>query len=237
MALNTKLGDPNQDSYVTVAQANEYFTNRSDTDEWDNLVADSYKEHVLKEAARMLEWFNYSKGKYYDSQGLALPFDDHEVVTGNCATPAAINSFINLSLKSDTYGEIPTDYWKYGSVHIVAGTPLNDIRLISGSNSTTGSITVSENFSTTCNATTQFIVFAPVAKSIRDAQCEQAIFILQNTSLRMISRYRDHGTKYVRIGDAAVSYHEKEAGKLLMSPAAKKLLSAFIDKNYKVARA
>ena len=236
MSLNSKLGDPSQNSYVTATQANDYFTNRYDTDEWDAL-ATTTKEGVLVEAARMLEWFNYSKSKYYDSQGLSLPFEDHEIVTGNCATPAAINSFKHDNLKSVTYNDIPSNYWKYGSVHITAGTPLNEIRLIESSNVTTGSIVVTENFSTTCNATTEFIVFAPVSDAIQHAQCEQAIFILQNSSLKMISRYRDHGTKYVRIGDAAVSYHENVAGKILMSPAAKKLLSAFIDKNYKIGRA
>ena len=89
MSLNSKLGDPSQNSYVTATQANDYFTNRYDTDEWDAL-ATTTKEGVLVEAARMLEWFNYSKSKYYDSQGLSLPFEDHEIVTGNCATPAAI---------------------------------------------------------------------------------------------------------------------------------------------------
>ena len=236
MSLNSKLGDPSQNSYVTATQANDYFTNRYDTDEWDAL-ATTAKEGVLAEATRMLEWFNYSKSKYYDAQGLSLPFEDHEVVTGNCATPAAINSFKHDNLKSVTYNDIPSNYWKYGSVHITAGTPLNEIRLIESSNVTTGSIVVTENFSTTCNATTEFIVFAPVSDAIQHAQCEQAIFILQNSSLKMISRYRDHGTKYVRIGDAAVSYHENVAGKILMSPAAKKLLSAFIDKNYKIGRA
>ena len=236
MSLNAKLGDPNQNSYVTATQADEYFTNRYDTDEWDNL-ATTDKVALLLEATRNLEWFNYSKGKFYDTQGLSLPFDDHETVTGNCATPAAINSFYHANLKSTTYNEIPSNYWKYGSVHITVGTPLNDIRLIQSSNVTTGSIAVTENFSATCTATTQFIVFAPVVTAMKHAQCEQAIFIAQNTSLKMISRYRDHGTKYVRIGDAAVSYHDKTSGKILMSPAAKKLLSAFIDKNYKIGRA
>jgi len=236
MSLNTKLGDPNQESYVTATQANDYFTKRYDTNEWDAL-ATTAKENVLAEAARMLEWFNYSKARYYDSQGLSLPFEDHQVVTGNCATPAAINSFKHDDLKSDTYNEIPANHWKYGSVHIVAGTPLNDIRLIDSSNVTTGSIVVAEDFTSTCTATTEFVVFAPVDTAVRDAQCEQTIFILQNSSLKIISQYRDHGVKYVKIGDAAVSYHENIAGKMLMSPAARKLLSAFIDKNYKIGRA
>jgi len=236
MSLNIKLGDPNQDSYVSVAWADSYFESKLGATEWDNLTTDKQKENVLKEAARTLEWFNYDEDKYYESQGLSFPLANHEVITGNCATPTTINSFRHDNLKSDTYGEYPANYWKYGSVHIVTGTPLNDVRLIATSNETTGSIVVTENFSTACNATSEFVVFAPIYDSVAQAQCEQALYLLDTLGLKSAMLYADTGAKYTRIGDAAVSYHEGFDSKITFSPIAKRLLSAFINKNLKVGR-
>lgn len=236
MSLNSKLADPAQNSYCTATQANEYFQTKVDSSSWDALSTTASKENVLIEAARVLEFFNYNEEKYYDTQGLSFPLSTHEVVTGNCATPAVINSFTHTNLYSTTYNEYPANYWKYGSVHIVAGTPLNDVRLITTSNETTGSIVVTENFSTTCNATTEFIVFAPIQDEIRFAQCEQALYLLDTNTLKQAKLYSDIGAKYIRLGDAAVSYHENVMGKMLISPIAKRLLSAFINKNLKVGR-
>lgn len=238
MALNTKLGDPNQDSYVTVDQANTYFLSRVDTAEWDSIDTVATKEAVLREATRYLEWFNYNKGKYYESQSLSFPLSDHEVITGNCATPATLNSFRNDSLRSDTYAAIPGNYFKYGSVHITNGTPLYDIRLVATSNVVTGSIVTFEDFSATCTATTEFILFAPIYEAVKQAQLEQAIYLLQTqTSMKEIRLFADMGVKYAKIGDAAVSYHEKMSGRIFMSPIAKRLLSSFITKNFVVKRA
>lgn len=236
MSLNSKLADSSQNSYVTATQANVYFQTKIDSENWDALSTTASKENVLIEAARMLEFFNYKESKYYDTQGLSFPFASHETVTGNCATPATINSFKHSDLYSTTYGEYPQNFWKFGSVHIVAGTPLNDIRLIATSNETTGSIVVTENFSTTCNATTEFIVFAPIQDEVKYAQLEQALYLLDTNQLKEAKLYSDIGAKYIRLGDAAVSYHENVMGKMLISPIAKRLLSAFINKNLKVVR-
>uniref|UniRef100_A0A6M3JQ00 Putative head tail connector protein n=1 Tax=viral metagenome TaxID=1070528 RepID=A0A6M3JQ00_9ZZZZ len=236
MATNTKLGDRAQDSYVTASQADTYFGNRRDTTEWDNIATTSNKEVVLKQAAQDIDIFNYVGEKYYDSQGLAFPRNDHKIVTGNCTASITNTSFRHGNLKSSTYGKYPTSYWKYGSVHITTGTPLNDIKLIASSNTVTGSITVA-TFTATPTTNTGFIVFAPIDKNIRNAQCEQALFILKNANIESLYNYRDAGAREVEIGDVRVSFGSSASDKIAISPEARKLLSRWIRKQVKVGRA
>ena len=112
MALNSKLGDFNQNSYVTATQANSYMDTKQNTSEWDNLSTTASKENVLQQAARDLDYFNFIDEKYYDSQGLAFPRDSHETVTGNPATPLSATSFKNSNMYSTTYNNMPNNYWK-----------------------------------------------------------------------------------------------------------------------------
>jgi len=236
MSLNWKLGDPNQNSYVNATYADEYFLNKPDVTEWDNLTSKTDKEAVLIQAARDME-FNYIDDVYYDSQGLAFPRDSHEVVTGNCATPITKNSFRHSSLKSDTYGVYPDNYWKFGTVHITSGTPLNDIQIIRASDSVTGSITTDE-FSATPTINTNFIIFAPIDRLIRDAQCEQALFILKNKGIDNLMGYKTLGVQQYSIGDVRVTF--KQMGSLTkypFSPKAKKMLGRWMTRRRVVLRA
>lgn len=93
VTVNSKLGDSAANSYVTVTQANEFIRNRyGHPNAWDALTLNA-KKRVLIESARRLENFNYINNKYYDAQALAFPRSNHEIITGNCATPITLNSF------------------------------------------------------------------------------------------------------------------------------------------------
>ncbi len=237
MSINNKLGDPNQNSYVTASQADAYFANRRDAAEWTRLTVTASREAVLIQAANDLETFNYIGEKYYDSQGLQFPRDDHETKTGDCATPFTINSFLNSGLYSTTYGKIPANYWKDGTCHITAGTPLYDIRQIKSSSATNGKITVVEDFTATPNANTDFIIFAPIDKEVRDAQCEQALYILKNANIETLQDYKSMGADNVKIGDTSVSFRKGSSTKTAISPVSRKLLSRFMKRTFTVLRA
>lgn len=234
MSTNIKLGDPSQDSYVTATMAESYMDNRRDTTEWDNLSTTN-KEIVLKQAAQDLEIFNYIGEKYYDSQGLSFPRDNHDIVTGNCATPITLTSFRNSNLYSTTYNKYPTNYWKYGSCHITVGSALNDIRLVDYSNVTNGSITVTEDFSATPSTSSAFKIFAPIDTEIQNAQCEQVLYILKNSNIDQLDSYRSAGARRVSIGDVTVEF-SSSAGSLNISSVARKLLGRWIQKRYRIGR-
>lgn len=236
MAINTKLGDSNQNSYIGVSQADTYFGVRRNVSNWTSLTATN-KEIVLQQAARDIDRFRFYGEKYYDSQGLKFPRDDHEIVTGNCSTPITATSFKNSNLYSTTYNAMPDNYWKYGSIHITVGTPIRDTRDIKSSSAVDGTVVASPDFSSTPTTNSQFIIFKPVYKEVMDAQCEQALYILDNAKLESLTEYRDLGAETIKIGDAVVVFKEGGFSSLALSPTAKKLLSKFIQKSLTVQRA
>ena len=236
MAINNKLGDSSQDSYVSISQANTYFDNRRDTTSWDDLST-ANKEVVLKQAANDLGRFNFIEDKYYPNQGLAFPLESHDVVTGNCGTPFSTTSFRNTGLYSTTYGEMPTNFWKYGTIHITVGTAIRDIREIILSNVTNGSVTASTAYSATPTANSQFIAFEPIYEEVRHAQCEQALYILDNGNLSDLQGYKELGAESIKIGDAAITLVRGNMSRIALSPIARKLLSRWIKKSLRVARA
>ena len=234
--LNTKVADPAANSYVTLTEAIDYIKSKyGHGNTWDVLDLNG-KKRVLVQAAREIDMFNYQGDKYYTSQNLEFPRDDHEIVTGDVATPITNTSFRNTGLYSTTYGKMPTNYWKYGSVHITAGTPVYDIREISQSNVTNGSITLASPLSATPTTNTDFIVFAPVPDDIKNAQCEQALFISQNESLDNLMSYKNLGAADIRIGDVYVKFSDSTGARVVMSSVAKKLLTRYIDKHIRIGR-
>jgi len=236
MAINAKLGDSAQDSYVTLAYAEAYFTNRRNITTWSNLTT-SEKEAVLKQASRDIDIHNFIGKKYYESQSMEFPRDDYTVVIGKCATPITTTSFRNSNLYSSTYGVYPTNYWQYGCVHITEATPLGDTRTISYSNSVNGSITVDTAFTATPTENTSFLIFEPLPKEIRDATCEQALFILDNTNIDSLQTYQTLGAEQVKIGDVAVTFKTGTSSKIAIAPVARRLLSKWIKKTITIGRA
>jgi len=236
--LNANIGDPNANSYVRVNEANDYIRNKyGHSNIWDTLSIEG-KKRVLIEAANDIESYNYIGEKYYDSQALEFPRDDHEVVSGDCATPFTINSFSNSNFTSDTYGadKSSDDYWKYGTVHITEGTPLYDIRSIKTSDVTTDVITVFTNFSATPNANTDFIAFEPIDKFIKHAQIEQALFILDTKNSTATNKYGSIADR-IKMDDVEIWFKKGSSMSRRISLKSKKLLSRWIEKNLKLRRA
>jgi len=240
--LIAKLGHSQQNSYVTVDTANSYFDNRRDIDEWEALNS-TEKEEVLIQATKDIDMYNFIGEKYYDSQNLSFPrrqqsgSESHEIVTGNCGTPITLNSFRNSRLWSSTYGKYPTSYWKYGTIHITAGTSVRSIVNIASSNVTNGSITTDENFSTLPGRSSSFIVFAPIDDKIARAQLEQALYILKNANIETLTNLKELGVKRVEIGRARVDFKDGALGRIAVSPESRKLLSKWIRTQVRIGRA
>jgi len=237
VTLNTNLGDMSANSYITLKEANDYIRNKYGHDnKWDTLDVEG-KKRLLIESAKEIDSFSFIGQKYYDSQALQFPRDDHEVKTGNCGTPFTTSSFRNSTLKSSTYNEYPTNFFAKGTIHITTGTPLYEIRNISKSNVTTGSITLESSFSASPTINSQFKLFFPLSKDIKDAQSEQTLFIAENQQIETLSTYKDLGARSVAIGDVAVSFGDGSSSeKTSICSLAKKLLSRYIRKNIRIGR-
>ena len=240
VTLNEKLADPTANSYVSLAESNEYIRNvRGHPNKWDTLSIEGRKR-VLIQACKDIDKYNFIGKKYYDNQTLEFPRDDHDVVTGDVATPITKLSFKNTSLKSDTYGtyKYNNNYWATGTLHITAATPLNDIRQISANNTTTDIVTVATSFSATPTTNTEFIAFEPLDTKIKNAQCEQVLYIIENDGSGTLQNYSSQDVKRVQIGDAEVEFKSGSiGGKRSISPKAKILLSQWFQTFRKIARA
>ena len=138
---------------------------------------------------------------------------------------------------STTYYKYPANYWKYGTVHITSGTPTNAVENIATSNVTTGSIILETDFTATPTSNTQFKIFAPIKRKIKDAQCEQALFIVENKQISTVQDYKNLGAEEVRIGDVSVRFREGSTSKLSISSTAKKLMSRWIRRHKRIQRA
>lgn len=237
VTLNSNLGDPSANTYVTLKEANDYIRNkRGHNSVWDTLSIEG-KKRLLFEAAQDIDMFNFVGEQYYENQTLQFPRDDHDVITGNCGTPLTINGFSHANFTSDTYGEprSNTNYWKYGSVHITEATPLEDVRRIDTSNITTNVITVKTNFTATPTTNTQFIAFEPLHQEVKDAQCEQALHIIDNIGKEAMSYYSGMAQQ-VKIGNVNVKFKTSAHSQTSTSNKARKLLSKWIKRNLKIQR-
>lgn len=71
MALNATIGSPDANSYVTVAEANAYFSDRVHSSAWDDF---DDKASALVTASQMLDWYVRWKGyKSTSEQSMGWP--------------------------------------------------------------------------------------------------------------------------------------------------------------------
>lgn len=240
ITLNSKLGDPNANSYVTLVEANKYIRNkRNHSDTWDSLSIEG-KKRVLIQACYDINRFNFIEGPYYDNQALPFPNTDHDTETGNVATPLSNITIKNSNLSDSTYGgeKSYNDYWQYGTFHVVNATPLNDIRNVATSNFQNDVIHLKNSLSATPTTNTTFRLFTPLDSKVKKAQMEQALFILSVGDSSTIESYKNNGAEEVRIGDVSVRFKKGASlSKSNVSPIAYKLMSYFISRNIKIGRA
>lgn len=242
VSFNTKLGDSSANTYVTLREANEYIKSSFyHPDQWDNLTLEG-RRRVLIQATKDIDTFNYRDKPYYDSQSLAFPRSDHETHAGTASINTATTGKLRaLNLYSSTYNDIPDDYFKNGTVHIKAGNNFRQVRHISSSVASKdggyGELTLSSPFSSNVVASDQFVVFKPIYQEIRDAQCEQAIYIIAEEFYKYAD-YVHAGIGYIRTGDFGVSLKDPSRGvptsKVCVK--ARRLLGRFMRKSIKIGR-
>ena len=107
MALIADVGSPNANSYVTVAEANEYFSNRLHSEVWEEFDG---KAPALITASNILDWYLKWKGsKSTSTQSMEWPrvnaFNKYGVEIADNIIPEAVKQAVfELALSS-----IPSD--------------------------------------------------------------------------------------------------------------------------------
>jgi hypothetical protein len=234
MALNTILSHPDQDSYVTVTEADAYLASKKNYASWNGSTAQ--KENFLKQAALQMNDLRYKGYEVYDTdkdyrreQNLAFPrVNIDKIYYGNVSSATSTTVSI-LQLANQQY--LGDDVLNGGAVVVREGTGRGQIRAITDWTSSTGTATVLA-WTTPLDTTSQVAFIAPVDKKIKHAQMEQAYFL---------SLYRDEdimniitGVSSYRIGDLSETYGMDNVrfalvGGLPFSPVASQSLAGLID--------
>ncbi len=239
--LNMNLGDIEQNSYVSLREANEYIKSHFyHPDQWDNLTFEG-RRRVLTQAAKDINILNYKDRPYYDAQKMAFPRSTHETYQGTASPLLTATSFRGNSLYSGTYNVMPDNYFKGGTVHITNGGHRGEIQYIDSSEASNtgafGKIVTASSFTSSVVASDQYLVFKQVEQEIKDAQCEQAMYLIENR----MSGYSDYvhaGVGYVRTGDLGISFKDtSKAYPDVVSAKVFKLLGRFMRKGVAVGRA
>lgn len=238
--LNPKLGDAGANTYVNLKEANDYIkSNFYHPNQWDNLTFEGRKR-LLIHAAKDIDALNYKNGPYFESQPLVFPRDDHEVYTGN-ASAGTTTTFRGTNLYSSAYNKIPDNYFKYGTVHIKTGGHPRTTRYIASSLATPsggyGQITVSSAFSSSVVASDNYVVFKPIDREVKEAQCEQAMWIVENKFYRYPD-YQGVGIVDMTTADLRVTFSDPKGNiPSKVSPKARRLLGRYMRKTIRTGRA
>jgi hypothetical protein len=204
------MGVVDANSYVNLREANTYIKNvYGHSSSWDNLTFEG-KKRVLIQAAGDLEVLNYKGKKYYDSQHMAFPRNDHETHQGNASVNVATSDTLRgLNLYSSSYNNLPDRYFEFGTVHIDAGNNFTQTRYLKSSTASKaggyGEVVTSSPFTSNVVASDHYIIFTPMHREVKDSQCEQALYIADN----IYYGYADYtyaGIGYVRTGDLGLSF-------------------------------
>ncbi len=222
--FNSDLAQVDSTSYVTVADADDYFTSRLGSTEWDTASAGD-KQNSLMMATRDIDKNRFLGSKWRFDQSLKWPriFNKDTVArfrTGSRTLGMwfdTITQFIN-SAADDTHfiinslietgelpGNRPANYWALGQVEVVAGTAVGDIRRVSASSRITGEITVGSAFSSTLDTTSKVILTFKIPQSLVEATCEQALFKLRNADNKRSSLI-SQGVKKITVGNTTEEY-------------------------------
>lgn len=234
------LGAENQNSYVSLQEANEYVkSNFYHPDQWDNLSFEG-RRRLLTQAAKDIDILNYKGKLYYKTQPLAFPRNHNETFSGT-ASPVSASSLRGNNLYSSTYNKIPNNYFKGGTVHITRGAHRAEVKYIDSSTASPsggfGQINTASTFTSIVVASDTYLIFTPLDQLIKDAQCEQAMWLIEN---RMSGYYEyiQAGIGYVRTGDLGMSFKDQSKSFPDIVPAkVRKLLGRHTRKVLKYGRA
>lgn len=225
MALITTPSDPTANSYVTQAEADAYFLNRSDVADWSALSNDQ-KEAVLELATKQIDSLRFHGEKifeqpnyYRDKQLLKFPRTGARSKAGTVDS-AGVNYIID-SARADQATE-PDNFWNDGCVVIIDGTGKGQTRKISDFDMATGKITVDTNWTTNPDTSSDYKIIEKIPQKVKDATCEQALYLCKGGGER--SKMQSEGVVEYRIGDLSERFADGIAGKIAISNEAKGML-------------
>lgn len=212
-AINTTPGHPDANSYATVEEADLYFDSRSNTENWDKLNKD-VKSAALQLATKQIDSMRFFGEKRFDDaafyrreQSLQFPRECTEERAGSVQS-AGSNYFVDSNLSNNPI--LPDDFFNLGFVVITEGTGKGQTFKVIDFEMATGKVTVSEDWGTTPDSTSRYILGVKIPNRVKYAVFEQALYILNGGGERQ--RMQSEGVVQYSIGDLSERFKESAIG-------------------------
>lgn len=225
MALNTIPADKDADSYISIAEADTYFSDFYYGDTVWTAATTALKEQALKMATKIIDRFRFFHEKFDDEQRLAHPRSNIETAASTASsgdtTHLTASIFANLI-------QYPDDYWNYGCIKIIYGTNRFEKRQIKDFIRSTGQFETLTAFSSAIDSTSQFQAIKEIPRPIKHAQAEIALWIIKGDNKGSRAALQAEGVKSFSVGGLSETF---EGGKDIPIPQeAQNLLDPFISK-------
>lgn len=237
ITLNSTPSDRGQNSYVSLARANDYFSKRPNSEKWINLTnGDEIRKQALIHASNLVDnmapgYVGEKRTNYNNDQVFHFPNNAAFNVTGTIDSAPTSTTVIDSQRAGLQYE--PDDFWNYGSIKITSGTGAGQTREIEDFDSATGTITITEAWTIDPDNTSKYEIVVKVPDQIFEAVCETAFGLMPDPTSGEFDD-NDRGTLQLegvlsqKIGDFAETYsgHAKTSIPIL----ARELLSKWVKR-------
>lgn len=241
MSLETTPTHPAADSYVTLTEANTYFSNRANTTKWDNL-SDDEKEVFLKRAALQIDSNRFFWAPvvhtilyYRDKQFLKWP-TKRELSASGSVDSVGSNYLIDSNLANNA--SYPNDIFNGGAVIITEGTGKGKTYKIDDFDFETGKVTIDGTFRPALDTTSQYRLVEEVPDKVKNAQCEQCLYLVNGGGKR--AQLQSEGVKSYSLDELSETFSDAATiggtGSINICVEAKAQLNGLISKIGKIIR-
>lgn len=216
---------PRANSYITVAEAEQYFVDQYGTFTFSGSTSDE-KAAALIAATRIIDGLRFHDTPLKRTQRLEFPRSDTYVWSANPEDALNnVNGWVtNINLANLDY--MPDDFWNYGAIWFYGqgNTNQNKYYLITDFDSALGKITIDGQFAVALTAADSFELIKEIPQEIKWAVCETAEAILAST----LTQNNDSNVKSQSLGDESVTYFDKSVQGVNLPAKAYDLLRPYI---------
>lgn len=180
LTINSTLGHWDQNSYLSVSEADDYFSNHPDSARWTGF-ASATKQAALIQASRILDtvprWRGgkdplFSEEPYRQAMDLPVYTHAHSslTATGGTTTTIVCSTLANQANYRD-------DIFNGGAVRVTGGTNIYAHSAITDFSAATGTLTIADEQDAAFDSTSEFTLVWPLHKNYMAAVAEFALEI------------------------------------------------------------
>lgn len=229
--INCIPTDPEATSYVSLAEANEYFANFYYTaNEWAN-AADSIKELALKNAAKVIDRLRFFDEKVSEYQKLKFPrCESGGIFTVTISAADAENPKTKFTVNSINSTTLPTDFYKYYGVKFKSGNNNYKYNQIKSYNPIDGSMELVSAAAEDLAVGDSLEIILKVPAEVKYAQCEIARSMIEGVYNTGRQKLQAEGVQSFSIGDLSETFNGGKLVMVAMPKEAEDLIAPFVCK-------